>query len=172
MMWTKLDVQFHSNPKVVAAWEIDPAAVGLYARVLSHASSHLTDGHVSEAYVRELMPMKSRRNRAVNALVTTGLWEQNGAGYTIHDYRRLQPLTRRSSRTKTPREIVANHDRLARAHARARGCARPQPHTRTRLRAPAAAFQRTDTDNYHHHQRLRRPPRALSRRRLGGGGGK
>jgi hypothetical protein len=86
MPWSKVDDRFHSHPKVVAAWKIDPAALGLYLRALSYTAEHLTDGNIGQAFVDELFPVRSRRKRAVDALVTTGLWDRNGTGYVIHDY--------------------------------------------------------------------------------------
>jgi len=87
MPWIKIDDRLHSHPKVVDAWRLDPAALGLYLRALSYSGEHLTDGIIREAFVEELFPAPARRDRAVGALLATGLWERNGSGcYAIHDY--------------------------------------------------------------------------------------
>jgi hypothetical protein len=84
--WTKIDDQFHSHPKVRAAWKAEPASIGLYARALSYATAYLTDGHIDAQFVTDLFPSKARRQRATTALVDTGLWVPNGDGWEIHDY--------------------------------------------------------------------------------------
>ena len=86
MAWVRIDDQFHGHPKVRAAWEAEPAAVGLEVVALSHAAAYLTDGYVDEIFVRSWFRSSGRRRRAVNALVDTGLWIPNGSGWQIHDY--------------------------------------------------------------------------------------
>ena len=86
MAWVRIDDKLHSHPKILAAWERDPASLGLYLLALSHAGAHLTDGIVDRQTVRQWLPNPSRRRRAINALVKAGLWTANGDGWEIHDF--------------------------------------------------------------------------------------
>lgn len=92
MTWTKVDDRLHSHPKIQQAWHADPAALGLHLLALSHAGDYLTDGRVSEAFVRSLLPSAARRRRAIAALTApgpdggSGLWEPCETGWRIHDY--------------------------------------------------------------------------------------
>jgi hypothetical protein len=86
MVWVRIDDKLHSHPKVLAAWEKDPASLGLYLLALSHAGAHLTDGMVDRQTVRQWLPNPIQRRRSVNALVKAGLWAPNGQGWEIHDF--------------------------------------------------------------------------------------
>lgn len=86
MVWVRIDDKLHSHPKVLAAWEKDPASLGLYLLALSHAGAHLTDGTIDKHAVRQWVPRPNRRRKAINALVEAGLWTANGDGWEIHDY--------------------------------------------------------------------------------------
>lgn len=85
-MWVRIDDQMHSHPKVIRAWQACGESLGLHLLALSYAGCHLTDGHVSVAFVRYQLPQSRARARAVTALVEAGLWEPNGDGWIIHDY--------------------------------------------------------------------------------------
>jgi hypothetical protein len=101
--WTRIDDQFDGHPKVVLAWEQAPISIGLHARALSHSGAYLTDGAVTEAYVKTRLPAPGVRRRVIAALVSSGLWEQAGSGlWLIHDYlhyneSRAQVLARREA---------------------------------------------------------------------------
>ena len=84
--WTKIDDHFHSHPKALAAWRAEPASIGLHLFALSHSTAYLTDGHVDEEFIHTLFHSKAKRDKAIGALVDSGLWERNGDGYVIHDY--------------------------------------------------------------------------------------
>ena len=92
MTWIKIDDQLHSHPKVIAAWHAHHAALGLHLLALSHAACYLTDGRVSDAFVRGLLPAAAERRRVLSALTavappfTSGLWVPDGSGWQIHDY--------------------------------------------------------------------------------------
>jgi len=103
--WTKVDDQFHAHPKVQQAWHAYPASIGLHILALSHSASYLTDGHVSEAFVKTQIASPTQRRRAVEALVNAGLWETNAAGWVIHDYlefneSRAEVVKRRADRSE------------------------------------------------------------------------
>lgn len=88
MAWVRLDDQLHAHPKIQEAWQKDPAAVGLHVLALSHVGCYLTDGYVSEAFVKTLLPTVGRRRKVAGVLVDAGLWEPavTDAGFWIHDY--------------------------------------------------------------------------------------
>ena len=87
MTWAKIDDQFHAHPKVQKAWQAAPRAIGLHLLALSHASAYLTDGHVSEAFVTQQVPVVRERLKTVDALLDAGLWHLDGdGGWEIHDY--------------------------------------------------------------------------------------
>lgn len=86
MTWTRIDDQLHAHPKVQHAWHAEPAALGLHLLALSHAGCYLTDGHVSETFVRTHLASPARRRRAIGALVGAGLWEARPDGWQIHDF--------------------------------------------------------------------------------------
>lgn len=97
MPWVKLDDSFFSHPKVVGA---GAEATGLYVWSLAYSSHYLTDGHVPAAWVRQTVGKRAKILAA--RLVEHGLWEENGAGWHIHDYLEYQPsrdrvLARRSA---------------------------------------------------------------------------
>lgn len=86
MAWVKLDDSFFCHPKVVS---VGAEASGLYVWALAYSSHNLTDGRVPRAWV--LQAVGRRAKRLSDALVEQGLWEENGAGWTIHDYLHYQP---------------------------------------------------------------------------------
>lgn len=67
--WIKLDDGLHSHPKIIEAWSIDRAGVGLHLRALSYAD-HLTDGHIRESWVAELFRVESERTSAGRSATT------------------------------------------------------------------------------------------------------
>jgi hypothetical protein len=87
MTWVRIDDHLHAHPKFRAAWDTEPASVGLELFALSHSAAYLTDGLVDERFVRQWFAGTSRRRRAVSALVDTRLWvPADGGGWRIHDY--------------------------------------------------------------------------------------
>ena len=91
MAWAKLDDRFHSHPKAMAAWEQEPASIGLYALALSWVAAHETDGHVPSAWINRQVPVQSDRDRLTETLTEAGLLEPNGGGWLIHDYTKYNP---------------------------------------------------------------------------------
>lgn len=86
MPWAKLDDNFSSHPKIRAAWDACPSAVGLHALALSYCARHLTDGEVRFAFASQLFTSRRAQDRAVNALVEHGLWSPAVHAWQIHDY--------------------------------------------------------------------------------------
>lgn len=83
MTWAKLDDRFHSHPKVE---EAGLAATGLYARSLSYAACHETDGQIPEAWVK-----KQGSPRLAARLTDLGLWERVEGGWLIPDFTEFNP---------------------------------------------------------------------------------
>jgi len=83
MPWAKLDDQMWGHPKFMG---LSNAAVGLWARALSYAAGHLTDGFIPSAFVERYM-----ENGEVAELLDVGLWLQNDVGYIVHDWAEYQP---------------------------------------------------------------------------------
>jgi hypothetical protein len=86
MAWVRVDDNLHAHPKFRAAWEMDPAAVGLELLALSYAAAYLTDGEIDDLFVRTWLRSAKRRTRAIDALVDAHLWVPNGSGWQIHHY--------------------------------------------------------------------------------------
>jgi hypothetical protein len=86
MTWVRIDDHLHAHPKFRAAWDAEPSSIGLELFALSQSAAYLTDGQVDELFVRSWFQNARRRQRAVDALLHTGLWVPNGAGWRIHDY--------------------------------------------------------------------------------------
>jgi hypothetical protein len=86
MGWVRIDDQLHAHPKVLHALSTDPASIGLHLPSLSYSAAYLTDGLIDPAYLHTVVPNRRRREHAIGALVESGLWLPNGAGYQIHDY--------------------------------------------------------------------------------------
>jgi hypothetical protein len=86
MVWVRIDDQLHAHPKIRAAWDMEPAAVGLELIALSHSAAYLTDGAVDKPFVRQWLPVGKQRRRTIGALVKAGLWVPNGRGWQIHDW--------------------------------------------------------------------------------------
>src|SRR5438105_2917276 len=85
MTWTRLDDDFHSNPKVM---QVGLEGAGLYARALSYCGHYLTDGFVPSEWAK----MVSGKSKDLpQKLVRVGLWEQVEEGYVIPGYLDLNP---------------------------------------------------------------------------------
>ncbi len=89
MSWVKIDDQFFTHPKVLAAGKDGRA---LFIAGLCYSASHLTDGLVPTAALGLVassadVPRRSTAKR----LVDVGLWHEVGDGWKIHDYHDHQP---------------------------------------------------------------------------------
>lgn len=90
MPWARLDDNFFSHPKVRQAWRCRPA-LGLWAMSLSYAMRHGTEGHVPAEFVEDQLPDSGERGAVAAALVSAGLWSENGKGWIIHDFHDFNP---------------------------------------------------------------------------------
>lgn len=86
MTWARLDDRFHSHRKVVKAWKLNRASVGLHVLALTYTCGHELNGHVDPEFVETMLPKLGERERAVSALVQAGLWKADGDGWLVHDF--------------------------------------------------------------------------------------
>lgn len=94
MSWAKLDDHFYGNGKVLAA---GLAATGLYARSLSYAAGHETDGHITRDVA---MFLAGGEQELFDRLVGVELWSREGDGFMIHDYLEFNPSARELDRNR------------------------------------------------------------------------
>ena len=83
MGWVKMDDRFGEHPKVTRC---SLGAKWLFVEALCYANRNHTDGLITTAVARKLGNLKS-----IAQLVAVGLWEQDPAGYRIHDYLDYNP---------------------------------------------------------------------------------
>lgn len=83
MPWFKVDDNFASHPKAVAAGN---AALGLWVRAGAWSMQQLTDGYIPGNIARIL----GKHSEAV-ALVNAGLWIPKDDGYLFHEWAERQP---------------------------------------------------------------------------------
>ena len=83
MSWVKLDDQFPNHPKVVG---LRAESVRTHIAALCYCARYLTDGELTKAAVLAL-----RGEADVADLVASGLWEESGSGYRVHDYLTYNP---------------------------------------------------------------------------------
>lgn len=115
MTWIKLDDGFFDNAKVIAA---GTDAQLLYVAGLCFSSRNLTDGRIPGPAVKRLTDLKNPA-RAAAALVSVGLWLEDGDDYLVHDYEKHQRSAADvvgqreagKARSKRSRERKANADR-------------------------------------------------------------
>lgn len=89
MTWVKLDDQFLTHPKVMAAGKDGRA---LFIAGLCYAAQHLTDGHIPAAVLPLLAAASDVRGKpAATRLVDVGLWEQAADGWVIHGFLEHNP---------------------------------------------------------------------------------
>ena len=86
MAWLRIDDQFFSHPKVLAAGN---EAVGLWVRLLTWSGAHLTDGFVP--FHATVLFQNRALKRNLTRLVKIGLLHETEGGYCIHDYLEWNP---------------------------------------------------------------------------------
>lgn len=100
MPWFKVDDGLHSHPKALAAGD---AALGLWVRLGSWSSNHLTDGLVP-GNVATLLGKPA----VLRKLVQVGLLDREGEDYRLHDFHEYNP-----SREKVLADRAATASRVA-----------------------------------------------------------
>lgn len=104
MPWVRLDESFADHPKVE---RVGPLAAWLHVAALCYSSRHLTDGRIPKAKAVRLADIPDPAEH-VSALLSEGIWVDNGTEYVIHDYLDYQP-----SRESVLAERSAARDRMA-----------------------------------------------------------
>lgn len=137
MPYARLDDRYDDHRKVKRAWRLSPTAVALHAMAITYSNRHNTDGNIPCDWVEEkldLSPIRSRdRQRVIDVLLETGLFEQNADGYTVHDYLEY-------NRSRAQRLALSEQGRsggLAKARANAKPTLEP---------SPGGGSSHTDTD--------------------------
>jgi len=86
--WVRIDDQFLTHPKVIAAGKDGRA---MFIAGLCYSSSNLTDGFIPLGAVPIVAAMAEVKPTASAQLVKVGLWETVPDGYAIHDFLDYQP---------------------------------------------------------------------------------
>jgi hypothetical protein len=100
--WAKLDDNFHSHAKTLAA---GLEANGFYCRALSYCANHMTDGFVPDSFVALHLRGKVR-NRVLERLLTVGLLEKVNGGFHIPDWLDYNPSKADLARLKADRSAA------------------------------------------------------------------
>jgi hypothetical protein len=111
MPWVRLDENFADHPKVE---RVGPLAAWLHVAALCYSSRHLTDGRIPKAKATRLVDIPDPAGQ-ISALLSEGMWVENGTDYVIHDYLDYQP-----SRDSVLAERSAARDRMAKKRSAAR----------------------------------------------------
>lgn len=90
MTWTKLDDNFHGHPKIRRLMR-SPLAYMLHVQAINHSACHDLDGYVTVEFVEDIIPDQPDRVGAVRYLLECQVWEENGAGWIIHDFLKYHP---------------------------------------------------------------------------------
>lgn len=113
MAWVRLDDRFDDSRKVQSAFNRAPIAVSVFVMAITYCARHETDGLVDAAWLKRQVPAYKSRRKALEVLVSEGLFEpENGGGYRIHDYLDYQP-----SRKDLEAKRAADAERKARGRA-------------------------------------------------------
>ena len=90
MPYAKLHDGYESNPKTQLVDLVAGAAVALHSKALAHCARQLTDGRISDAWVRgQLALLRPKQRREVlDRVLKIGLIERatDGDGFVVHDY--------------------------------------------------------------------------------------
>jgi len=109
MSWFKLDDQFHSQPKVIAAGN---AAIGLYCRLGTYCADKLTDGFVADAIAKSM-----GTSRELGALLdcpipdTRSLLTPVRGGFLIRDYLDFNPTREKVLADREAAKLRMKHRR-------------------------------------------------------------
>lgn len=136
MPYFLVDDDAHSHPKLLAAGDV---AVGLWTRAGSYCARYLTEGHVSEAALRQLRG----RRRTADKLVEVGLWtvDPDGDGWHFHQWHAHGNRTK--AQVEADRAAAAERKRRQRARATDEP---PASHRPAMGQPPASHTATTETD--------------------------
>jgi hypothetical protein len=93
--WVRLDVDYHDNPKVLAAGR---EGRDLHLASICWVGRYLTDGVIPESAVPIIARSVGVKVSVAGRLVDAGLWVPNGypGGFELHDYIEMGNPTRES----------------------------------------------------------------------------
>lgn len=125
----KLTDNIAAHPKILRAGEVIGTAAGrglalaMYVAAIGHARHFLTDGYVSDEFVRS-NPVGSSGEALAKALAhrSVRLFERKGRGYRIHDWEQHNdPADKiKETREKTRLRVQAYRDRQRNGNRRRR----------------------------------------------------
>ena len=110
MPWTRLDDQFHTNPKVTS---LPDTAFRMYVNGLVWSVANLTDGRIPFVNASQTLskPHGNSVRNAIRYLVETGLWTPDTDEkdvWWVHDFDQYQP-----TKSQVEQEREANRRRVA-----------------------------------------------------------
>lgn len=114
MPWAKVDDKLHGHPKAAKA---GLEALGLHLLAMSHCAAYGTEGHVDPEFPKGKAAGKSKG--LVRRLVDSGLWEENGTGWVIHDWLDYNPTNEQSRALSEARAQAGKRGGKAQANAQA-----------------------------------------------------
>lgn len=162
-LWTKLDIGYFGNPKVVEALYADGGegtrahALVMHLASICHARQHATNGYVSERAITRQM---GGTPEDADLLVEVGLWHRRGHGCPdcpddipegkvyVHDFLEFNPDAAELEEKKQARKEVRTEKARKAAHARWNAQSMPQASTEhdSDAQAMPQASPSTDSD--------------------------
>ncbi len=141
MSWVKLDDQFPTHPKIVAA---GGDAAWLHVCALCYCATHLTDGMLPKGMVARISDRKNPAKLAAR-LVGVGAWIDRGGEYELHGYLDYNPSREHvETERRKAAERRANGGRASRERRPTDTSpvpSRPQPEQPTVVEEPRDSFE-------------------------------
>ena len=152
MAYTNTDYGFWTNPKVRAAGR---DAAFLYIAGNGFCNEYLTDGFISETDVETVAFNAFNRSprKAIDALLSAGLWDRVPGGYEVHDY---------LDYNKSKQEVKELQSKKAAAGSKG-GKASAQASAQARAQTPAESNAQAESKQYNYvsnsiSKELKQPP--------------
>lgn len=124
LQWVRLDVNQHSNDKIVALLNHPQGARAftLYTLALGWSGGHSTDGRIPPHILRVLVPWANPK-RLASVLVEQGLWiDHLDGGYVICNWAERQEMGVITAAKKKARSVAAVKANCTRHHGPNCGC--------------------------------------------------
>lgn len=122
MSYTRIDDGILTHPKMADAEEACPVyAWVLWTKALVYVNQHKLDGRITKKIAGRLVGV-GNVDVAIEALVSTGLWDEDESGYRFHDFtehnatkdQRAEKAKKNAEAQAAHREKVREEKRLAR----------------------------------------------------------
>lgn len=81
--WVRLDVNYFSHPKVLAAGR---DGRDLHLAAICYSAHHRTDGHLAPEVMNTILLSAGVKQNAIDLAVAAGLLTPNGHGWVVHDF--------------------------------------------------------------------------------------